>query len=54
MKAKKIFALALAAIASLTLQAQNNLPITTIGGHQFYHYEVGPNESIYETGSHQG
>ena len=54
MKAKKIFALALAAIASLTLQAQNNLPITTIGGHQFYHYEVGPNESIYEIAAKLG
>lgn len=30
------------------LQAQSNLPQTTVGGHQFFYYDVNAGESIYD------
>ena len=54
MNIKQIFALALFVLASATSQAQNNLPKTTIGGHQFYYYETGANESIYDIAAKLG
>ena len=54
MKVKKIFALALVAFAAMTSQAQNSLPKTSIGGHEFYYYEAGNNESIYDIAAKLG
>lgn len=48
-----ITALALALAAQLS-QAQMNLPITVIGGHQFYTYETNANESIYDIAAKLG
>ena len=48
MKFKNIIALAIAAIAATSLQAQSNLPKTTVGGHEFYYYQAGAKESIYD------
>ena len=48
-----ITALALALAAQLS-QAQMNLPITVIGGHQFYTYETSANESIYDIAAKLG
>ena len=54
MNIKQILALAFLILASVTSQAQNNLPKTTIGGHQFYYYETGANESIYDIAAKLG
>ena len=54
MNIKQLFALVLLVLASATSQAQNNLPKTTIGGHQFYYYETGANESIYDIAAKLG
>ena len=54
MNIKQILALAFLVLASVTSQAQNNLPKTTIGGHQFYYYETGANESIYDIAAKLG
>lgn len=40
--------------ASQLSQAQMNLPKTVIGGHQFYTYEIGANESIYDIAAKLG
>ena len=54
MNIKYIFTLAVIILASAMSQAQNNLPKTTIGGHQFYYYETGANESIYDIAAKLG
>lgn len=54
MKFKNIIALVLVATASLSVQAQFNLPKTVIAGHQFYYYETGANESIYDIAAKLG
>ena len=54
MSIKYIFSLALLALVTIMSQAQSNLPKTTIGGHQFYYYEVGAGESIYDIASKLG
>lgn len=35
-------------MSATSLQAQFNLPQTTVGGHQFYYYDVNAGESIYD------
>ena len=54
MKFKNIIALAIAAIAATSLQAQSNLPKTTVGGHEFYYYQAGAKESIYDIAAKLG
>ena len=54
MKFKNIIALAVIAIASSSLQAQSNLPKTVVAGHEFYYYEAGANESIYDIAAKLG
>ena len=54
MKFKNIIALAFLAIASTSLQAQSNLPKTMVAGHEFYYYEAGANESIYDIAAKLG
>lgn len=48
MRFKNIIALAVFACAATSIQAQFNLPKTTVAGHQVYYYEAGANESIYD------
>ncbi len=43
----------MALMATLS-QAQSNLPQTTVGGHQFYYYDVTANESIYDIAAKLG
>ncbi len=54
MKLKNIFALVLVALSATAIQAQTNLPRTTISGHEFYYYQVENNESIYDIAAKLG
>ena len=54
MNFKHIIAVLALTLAAQLSQAQMNLPITVIGGHQFYTYETGPNESIYDIAAKLG
>ena len=47
MNIKHIFLSASLVCVAMTLHGQSNLPKTTVGGHQFYYYEVNAGESIY-------
>lgn len=48
MSIKSLFVIAVVALASLSVQAQQHLPKTTIAGHEFYYYETAKGESIYD------
>ena len=48
MNIKHILLLTCLAFTATCLQAQSNLPQTTVGGHQFYYYDVSSGESIYD------
>ena len=48
MNIKHIFLSASLVCVAMTLHGQSNLPKTTVGGHQFYYYEVNAGESIYD------
>ena len=48
MNIKHIFLSASLVCIAMTLHGQSNLPKTTVGGHQFYYYEVNAGESIYD------
>ena len=48
MNIKHIFFSASLVCVAMTLHGQSNLPKTTVGGHQFYYYEVNAGESIYD------
>ncbi len=48
MNIKHIVLSACLALSATSLQAQFNLPQTTVGGHQFYYYDVNAGESIYD------
>ena len=48
MSIKSLFVIAIVALASLSVQAQQHLPKTTIAGHEFYYYETAKGESIYD------
>lgn len=54
MNVKYILPLVLWALVAIMSQAQFNLPQTTIGGHQFYYYEVNAGESIYSIAAKLG
>ena len=54
MSIKHIILLAFVALVTIVSQAQSSLPQTTVGGHQFYYYEVGAGESIYDIASKLG
>ena len=54
MNLKNIFALVLVALSATAIQAQTNLPRTTISGHEFYYYQVENNESIYDIAAKLG
>lgn len=54
MKFKHIIALAVIAFASASAQTQFNLPKTVVAGHEFYYYETGANESIYDIAAKLG
>ena len=54
MNIKHILLLALLALTTTLLQAQSNLPQTTVGGQPFYYYEVGAGESIYDIAAKLG
>ncbi len=54
MSIKHIFIVAILAIASTTMSGQTQLPKTTIGGHEFYYYETGSHESIYDVAAKLG
>ena len=54
MKIKCKSILLFAALVSFCAQAQFNLPKTIVGGQEFYYYEVGANESIYDIASTLG
>lgn len=54
MSIKHIILLAFVALVTIVSQAQSSLPKTTVGGHQFYYYEVGAGESIYDIASRLG
>ena len=54
MKIKNIITILALALAAQLSQAQMNLPKTIIGGHQFYTYETGDNESIYDIAAKLG
>lgn len=48
MSIKSLFVIAIVALASLSVQAQQHLPKTTIAGYEFYYYETAKGESIYD------
>ena len=48
MSIKSLFVIAVVALTSLSVQAQQHLPKTTIAGHEFYYYETAKGESIYD------
>jgi LysM repeat protein len=48
MSIKSLFVITIVALASLSVQAQQHLPKTTIAGHEFYYYETAKGESIYD------
>ena len=48
MSTRCLIILTLSAFAAWTAQAQNNLPKTTVAGHEYYYYETSANESIYD------
>ena len=48
MKIKHIIAFTAIVCGAFISQAQMNLPKTTIGGHEFYYYDVSAGESIYD------
>ena len=48
MNIKHIVLSACLALSATSLQAQFSLPQTTVGGHQFYYYDVNAGESIYD------
>ena len=48
MNIKHIFLSASLVCVAMSLHGQSNLPKTTVGGHQFYYYEVNAGESIYD------
>lgn len=48
MSIKSLFVIAIVALTSLSVQAQQHLPKTTIAGHEFYYYETAKGESIYD------
>ena len=48
MRFKNIIAIAVLSLAVNTVQAQMNLPRTTIGGHEYYRYDTSNGESIYD------
>ncbi len=48
MNIKHIVVSACLALTATCLQAQSNLPQTTVGGQQFYYYDVNAGESIYD------
>lgn len=54
MNIKHVVVLAAFLMATATIQAQTNLPKTTIAGHQFYYYETGAGESIYDIAAKLG
>lgn len=54
MKFKYIVAAMTIACGALISQAQMSLPKTTIGGHEFYYYDVNAGESIYDIASKLG
>lgn len=54
MNLKNIITVLALTLAAQLSQAQMNLPITVIGGHQFYTYETGANESIYDIAAKLG
>ena len=54
MSIRYIFFTACLALAATISQAQSNQPQTTIGGHQFYYYDVNAGETIYDIASKLG
>ena len=54
MRFKNIIAIAVLSLAVNTVQAQMNLPRTTIGGHEYYRYDTSNGESIYDIAAKLG
>lgn len=54
MNLRSIIALAAIALTVTVAQAQANLPKTIVAGHEFYYYEAGENESIYDIAAKLG
>ena len=48
MSLRSFITLAFAALATIVAMAQNNLPKTTVAGHEFYYYDAVNDESIYD------
>ena len=51
---KQILTLAVITLSAFIGQAQNNLPKTTVAGHEFYYYETRAGESIYDIAAKLG
>ena len=54
MRLKNILALVAFAVASFQAMAQMNLPKTIVGGNEYYYYDAGANESIYDIAAKLG
>ena len=54
MKLKHILFISCIAVAATIAQAQTQLPVTTIGNHEFYYYDVADGENIYDIASKLG
>lgn len=54
MSLKNLFVLAAFVLAFTEAQSQTNLPKTIVAGHEFYYYETGANESIYDIAAKLG
>ena len=54
MRPKNIILVAVIAWSALAMQAQSSLPVTVIGGHNFYYYETAAGESIYDIAAKLG
>lgn len=54
MRLQHISLFAVMAIMSLVSYGQMNLPKTVLGGHTFYYYETGANESVYDIAAKLG
>lgn len=54
MKLKYILLISCIAVAASIAQAQTQLPVTTIGNHEFYYYDVADGENIYDIAAKLG
>ena len=54
MNLKRIFLLSAIVLTIAVAQSQTNLPKTIVAGHEFYYYETGAGESIYDIAAKLG